>query len=190
MSAAVTSGAVALIAQAHPDWTPDRIKFALMATAHKAASSNPLGVGAGVVDAYDASFNAPAGVANVGVTGLSDASGTLNGSRGNVLVTGAPCPLGPSPLNPMCGVIYGNVTAQGNSWESQNYTQSQWTPTSWYQSQWVTGLEGNSWEATQWYGNSWEGNSWEGSSWDGGGSDTSTSYGSPVVGSAFYGAWG
>ena len=33
MAAAVTSGAVALLLEAHPDWTPDQVKAALMSTA-------------------------------------------------------------------------------------------------------------------------------------------------------------
>src|SRR5439155_21949197 len=49
MSAGVVSGSVALLMQAHPSWSPDRIKFALMSTAHNVASNNPNDVGSGEI---------------------------------------------------------------------------------------------------------------------------------------------
>jgi hypothetical protein len=49
MAAGVVSGAVALLLQANPSITPDRAKFALLATARRAASDDPLAVGRGTV---------------------------------------------------------------------------------------------------------------------------------------------
>ncbi|HSK35167.1 MAG TPA: S8 family peptidase, partial [Actinomycetota bacterium] len=47
MATGVVSGAVALMLQANPGFTPDRVKYALAATARDAASTDPLAVGAG-----------------------------------------------------------------------------------------------------------------------------------------------
>ncbi|HET6749998.1 MAG TPA: S8 family serine peptidase [Actinomycetes bacterium] len=83
MAAGVVSGAVALMLQANPSLTPDRVKFALTATARGAASHDPLAVGAGTVDAHAAAFGAPSGLANVGL-GRSTGQGNLGASRGTV----------------------------------------------------------------------------------------------------------
>jgi hypothetical protein len=44
MSTAVASGAVALLLQAHPDWTPDQVKAALVSTASSGQSGRQLRV--------------------------------------------------------------------------------------------------------------------------------------------------
>ena len=49
MSTGVVSGAVALMLQANPGLTPDRIKYSLTTTARSAGSSDPMAVGAGVL---------------------------------------------------------------------------------------------------------------------------------------------
>ena len=67
MATGVVSGAVALMLQANPGFTPDRVKHALAATARDAASSDPMAVGAGVVDVNAAAYSAPPGVANQGL---------------------------------------------------------------------------------------------------------------------------
>src|SRR4051812_36515089 len=84
MSTGVVSGSVALMLQANSALTPDRIKYALTATARSAASDDRLAVGAGVVDAYGA-LRAPAGVANQNIT-RSNGLGSLDLSRGSVQV--------------------------------------------------------------------------------------------------------
>jgi len=186
MSAGILSGAVALVLQKHPDWTPDRVKFALMSTAHPVGSRDPLWIGSGLIATAEAAFTAPAGLANQDVTTLSDATGSLDGSRGNVIVT-ANCVGLRNSLDPNCGKpIRGMETAQGYSFDMQAYAQSNWTGSSWYMSQW-NGLLGSSWYGSSWYGSSWYGSSWYGSSWYG--DWDNTSYGSVLPGSSWYGAW-
>jgi len=43
------------------------------------------------------------------------------------------------------------------------------------------------WYRVNWYGNDWPGNKWRGSTWQG--QEQDESYGSPLAGSAWYGAW-
>ena len=50
-AAAVMAGVVALVRQAHPDWSPDQVKSAITATATPIEGASPQRVGSGFVDA-------------------------------------------------------------------------------------------------------------------------------------------
>jgi serine protease AprX len=177
MASGVVSGAVALMLQANPGFTPDRAKHALKATTSDAASDDPMAVGTGVVDANAAAFSAPAGVANQGLA-RSNGQGSLALSRGSVQVQ-ADNLLG-TVLGPVLGAT---LTAQLLLWNPLGYTTGGWLASDWYLSTW----EVNRWQRVSWYGNDWPGSKWRGSSWYGQGQDES--YGSPLSGSAWYGAW-
>ena len=177
MATGVVSGAVALMLQANPGFTPDRVKYALQATARKAASNDPMAVGSGLVDANAAAFSAPAGTANQGLA-RSNGQGSLALSRGSVQVK----------TNDLIGSVLGPVlgatlTAQLLLWNPGGYTGAKWVPSDWYLSTW----EVYRWNRVSWYGNDWPGYKWRGSSWYGEGQDES--YGSSLPGSAWYGAW-
>jgi serine protease AprX len=177
MATGVVSGAAALMLQANPGFTPDRVKHALVATARGAASADRMAVGAGVVDANAAAFAAPAGVANRGLA-RSNGQGSLGQSRGSVQVQ-ADDPLG-TVLGPVLGAT---LTAQLLLWNPGGYTGAPWVPSNWYLSTW----EIHRWNRVTWYGNDWPGRKWAGSSWYG--QDQDESYGSSLSGSAWYGAW-
>jgi subtilisin family serine protease len=177
MATGVVAGSVALMLQANPGFTPDRVKHALAATARDAASDDPMAVGAGVVDANAAAFSAPPGVANQGLV-LSNGKGSLALSRGSVQVKTDNL-LG-SVLGPVLGAT---LTAQLLLWNPGGYTGASWVPSEWYLSTW----EVYRFYRVNWYGNDWPGTNWHGSSWYGQHYDSS--YGSPLPGSAWYGAW-
>jgi serine protease AprX len=174
MATGVVSGTVALMLQADPSMGPDRVKFALGATARATATGDRMVVGAGLVDALSASFAAPAGVANQGLdrsTGL----GSLDASRGAERVRLAAT---------LPTVASGLLTAQMGLWKPLQALYGPWTGSSWYGSSWY----GSSWYGSSWYGSSWYGSSWYGSSWYGG-FEGSSWYGSSWYGSSWYGAW-
>jgi serine protease AprX len=185
MAAAVTSGAAALVLQANPAWTPDRLKFALVATARKVAERDVSGVGAGLIEAHEAARNAPGGLANQRIKVVSDGSGSLDGSRGDVKVTSRCLPF-EQLVDKDCDHLHGDETANGGSWDPAEYMSGSWDGSSWYDGQWVNPF-GTTWEGSSWYDNLWFGSSWQGSSWYG--NDDDTSYGGAVHGSAWYGAW-
>ena len=182
MSAAVVSGLAALLLEANPTWTPDRVKFALTSTARKVAIDDPLAVGSGLVQG-PAALAAAAGLANTAFPGIvSTGQGRIDDSRGDVRTTGE------------CGdtscTVQSTDTAQDrplNDFDSGGYTGSEWTGSSWYGSQWASPF-GSSWYGSSWYGSSWYGSSWYGSSWYG--NEDTTSYGTNLQGSSWYGAWG
>jgi serine protease AprX len=175
MSAGVVSGITALVLQANREWSPDRLKFALTATARRVADDDRMAVGAGLVDAHSAARKAPAGLANQGVA-FSDGTGPLEWTRGTLLVWS--CSVD-EVLAGQCELLSGEQTAQGAEWDAQAFLTSDWAGSSWY---------GSSWYGSSWYGSSWYGSSWYGSSWYGT-SDDGTSYGVSVAGSSWYGAW-
>jgi hypothetical protein len=80
-------------------------------------------------------------------------------------------------------VLNGCLTAQLLLWNPGGYTGNQWVPSDWYLSTW----EVHRWYRVSWYGNDWPGRNWRGSSWYG--QEQDESYGSPLSGSAWYGAW-
>ena len=174
MATGVVSGVAALLVHDHLSWTPDRVKFALASTARPDASTDPMAVGSGIVDAAAASAAGP-GLANVGVA-PSGGLGTLDGSRGSVQVQATTAPGQP--------VVSGNTTLALGVFDITGYLGIGWTGSSWYTSQWY----GSSWYGSSWYGSSWYGSSWYGSSWYGQPNGSSW-YGSSWYGSSWYGAW-
>jgi serine protease AprX len=177
MSTAVVSGLVADMLSARPTMSPNRVKFALMSTARNDASNDRTAVGAGLVDGYNAAFNAPLGLANQGVT-PSSGTGSLAASRGTTGVV----------LNDVNGTVLsaasGDLTQQLLTWNPTTLLTDPWSGTSWYGTSWY----GTSWYGTSWYGTSWYGTSWYGTSWYGTPDGTSW-YGTSWYGGSWYGAW-
>jgi serine protease AprX len=171
-AAAAVSGVVALMCSRNPSLTPNRVKYAVTQTARAVrASTDRMAVGAGEVDAYAATVNPPAGVANGGVT-RSNGTGLLDASRGQVRVqTGTDQVL-----------VNGVLTAQLVAWDPTGFLLG-WNPTGWYTSTWYL----NRWRPVVWAGNDWPGHNWGGGEWEG--TDVARSYGAPTSGSAWYGAW-
>ncbi len=81
-AAAVVSGVAALVLSADPDLTPDQVKYRLMLSARPAVGSDGslaysvFQQGAGVVDAYDATFGNSTAAANQGLSVAKDLAGT------------------------------------------------------------------------------------------------------------------
>jgi serine protease AprX len=173
MSTAVVSGEVALLLAQNPCLTPDRVKYALTATAHKVASDDPYAVGAGMVD-VSAALTAPAGLANQDVP-RSNGLGSLDASRGSVQV---------QTSDPLRTVVDGEITVQLLLWDPVAFTTADWTGTNWYGTNWY----GTNWYGTNWYGTNWYGTNWYGSSFYGQ-VDGTNWYGTNWYGSAWYGVW-
>lgn len=182
-SAGVVSGAAALIAQANPAATPDRVKHMMGSTARRVASDDRMAVGAGEVDSYNAALTAPPGMANVG-TEPGNGTGTIDASRGTVYV---------SADDPMQTVVSGTLTLQllvynplglFTDWSGSNWYGSNWYGSNWYGSNWY----GSNWYGSNWYGSQWDGSNWYGSNWYGQ-PDGSNWYGSNWYGSNWYGGW-
>jgi serine protease AprX len=184
-SAGVVSGAAALLAQANPVASPDRVKYALTSTARKVASTDRMAVGAGEIDAFSAAMSAPPGLANQGVE-AGTGTGAIDLSRGTVYV---------SADDPLHTVVSGALTLQlilfdpasyllGTSWTGGQWYGGQWYGGQWYGGQWY----GGQWYGGQWYGGQWYGGQWYGGQWYGQ-TEGGQWYGGQWYGSAWYGSW-
>ena len=176
MAAAVVSGAAALLVGADPSITPDRLKYALTATARPGVGNDVMSVGAGVIDAGAARAAAP-GLANQGLE-RSNGMGSLQASRGTVRVRTQ------GQFGLLGTVVSGLQTAQLLLWDPVGFTTGSWSAPTWYLSAWS--LAG--WNAVSWQGSKWQGSKWQGSKWQGQ-SDPTSLYGSKWQGSDWYGAW-
>ena len=104
MAAPVVSGIAALVLQAHPDWTPDQVKSALMSTARPLASP---GAGKGEVDALAAVSMTSPGYANQGIP-LNVAISALVGSSN-----------------------FNSASWNSASWNSASWNSASWNSASW-----------------------------------------------------------
>lgn len=172
MSAGVVSGAVAVLLQQRPDLTPDQVKALLRSTARPVASSDPMAVGAGLVD-VPAALAAPAPSA-AQTSERSSGLGSLDASRGTLRLR----------LDPMDTLLTGRQTAQLVLWDPLAFVGLPWTETAWHTS--THGTLG--WNTARFDGHNWTGHNWTGSTWYGE-PDGTTEYGMPTQGSAWYGTW-
>ena len=176
MATGVVSGLVADMLSANPSMSPDRVKFALTSTARADASSDPMAVGAGIVDGYSAVHSAPAGLANQDVVPGSG-TGSLEADRGTAHVAVA-------GIDGSTTVVDGNLTAQLTLWDPASTLFADWTGGSWWGGSWW----GGSWWGGSWWQNDWTGGSWWGGSWWGEPQSASW-YGGSWWGGSWWGAW-
>jgi serine protease AprX len=157
MAAAVVSGVAALVLDARPSWSPDRLKHALATTARPAPSPDRSAVGHGVVDGWRAVFDAPPGLANQGLA-HSDGRGSLDASRGSVRVTGPDGLLVAGERTAQSALLAGQLAA----WDPIGYATGDWTAPTWPLSPWaVYGFLPTAW-ASEFTGKNWQG-AWYGS---------------------------
>jgi serine protease AprX len=169
-STAVVSGLAALILKAHPDWTPDQVKYALRSTASPipGVGVNKQGKGrVSVADAIHADVSA-APVQPMHASGL----GAIERSRGTAHVY-ADCQQDGTwtevrgEMDVYCQPWNG-ASWTGASWTGASWTGASWTGASWTGASWTGGAwSGASWTGASWTGASWTGASWTGASWTG-----------------------
>ncbi|MDX6266821.1 MAG: serine protease AprX, partial [Frankiales bacterium] len=149
---AVTSGAAALLLAAHPNWTPDQVKFALTASASRIANVPSTLQGAGRLQ-IKAAANTPVGLV-IPQLPIAVGGGSLDASRGSAAL-----------LTTSCGDVTWLLTDdRGNycgQWTDPTYTGNAWTGNAWTGNAWT----GNAWTSVSYTGNAWTGNAWTGSTW-------------------------
>jgi serine protease AprX len=151
-SAAVVSGAAALLLEQRPGLSPDDVKALLMGTAGPIQDS---AAGAGALDVHRAArseLKAP----SAQTWPASDGLGSIEASRGTSHVADD-------------GVeLVGEYDIFGMEWDGRSWTQAAWEGRSWTGGEWMgRSWTGDSWTADSWSGRSWTGRSWTGRSWTG-----------------------
>jgi serine protease AprX len=151
MSTAMVAGAAALVAAAHPDWGPDRVKAALTGTA------TPLGrpgSGAGAVD-----------------PGAAAAAGTVRPANADLFPLRTPGRAGaPPPPEPLDGLGWRPGGADGLRWApaagppgptAGADDTAAWTAHPWLSGRWTAdGAAAKSWAAQQWLARAWAARRW------------------------------
>jgi serine protease AprX len=130
------AGAAAILFQEHPDWSPDNVKWLLLAkpgTKPKNSTAPSLNLG----PVYD--FNSNPGRANQGVPALVCAPGMI--------------------------CLSGSTIASkwdSSSWSSSSWSSSSWSSSSWSSSSWSANAD---WSSSSWSSSSWSSSSWSSTSW-------------------------
>jgi len=163
-SAAIASGAAALILSKFPNATPDQVKRLIRSGAYDMPTQNTRQVGAGELRlATILSSPLPASglplPAAVGGGSIELARGSDHLTRDGVVLKGERDIFGKALNADLLAIL----EAAGNSWSGGTWNGSAWTGNSWSGNSW----SGNSWSGNSWSGNSWSGNSWSGNSWSG-----------------------
>lgn len=132
------AGAAAIIFQWHPDWSPDNVKWALIAKKGPHPKSTNLG-SLSLSSSYNIA-GAP-NRANQGVAALVCAPGTT-------CLTGS--------------TVASNWDS--SSWSSSSWSSSSWSSSSWSSSSWSAYAD---WTSSSWSSSSWSSSSWSSTSWSG-----------------------
>ncbi|HET9076612.1 MAG TPA: S8 family peptidase [Acidimicrobiales bacterium] len=133
-SAAITSGAVALLLSHDPGLTPDQVKARLLGNATRGPVGNPLVDGHGALD-----------IAAAIASGPLDLHQSTAGLR--------PVPMGATvSLAP---------TGPANTWNPELWSGTAWNGTAWNGTAWNgTAWNGTAWNGTAWNGTAWNGTAW------------------------------
>ncbi len=167
-SAAVVSGAIALLLDARPGLTPDQVKTMLRETAAPMPLADRAGRGAGALDiAAAAAAPAPRSTqshpASSGTGSLEQARGTSHVADGGVELTGERDILGPWNAAKWAAASSAQRSWVGGKWNGRDWTGGCWCERSWAGPSW----EGRTWAGRTWAGRTWAGRTWAGRTWAG-----------------------
>jgi serine protease AprX len=160
-SAAITSGAAALVLADNPGLTPDEVKARLVGTTNPGPVGNPFVDGHGALNAYAAATAGP-----------MDYHQSATGLIGAVL--GATIPLSPSGsadtwnTNLWSGLSVTPSPAGGVDWDGWMWDGGDWNGWVWSGKAWNDGgWAGAAWDGADWTGKAWNDAGWSGSAWNG-----------------------
>jgi serine protease AprX len=181
-SAAITSGAAALILSDHPGLTPDQVKARLLGTTNAGPVGNPFVDGHGALNAEAAATSGPMNFRQSALLTLPTLPGqtvslsplrgisTWNASRWS----GTPWSPGARPGATANSVAWDGIIAltgnpvTGNPWDGNDWVGSAWNGWAWTGSAWNSGgWTGSAWNSGTWTGSAWNGSGWTGSAWNG-----------------------
>ena len=142
-STPVVSGAAAQLLARHPDWTPDQIKGALMATAQKMMSAIP-------------------GSAGVGEVNVARATRLTNPPNPNRALNAFVVSASGGPGKVWNAASWESTATANASWDSASWLDASWLDASWDSASWNDA----SWDSASWVDASWVDASWLDASWN------------------------
>jgi serine protease AprX len=159
-SAAITSGAAALVLADNPGLSPNQLKARLLGTTNAGPVGNPFVDGHGALNAYAA--------ATAGPMNLSQSAALLLPTLPGITV-----PLSPtSPVNTWNPSLWSGISPSpgpsgstwgGLAWNGSDWNGFTWTGRAWNEGDWA----GASWNGADWTGRAWNDAGWVGSAWNG-----------------------
>jgi serine protease AprX len=160
-SAAITSGAAALVLADNPGLTPNQIKARLLGTASPGPVGNPFADGHGALNAYAAATCGPMSFSQ------SAAGLTPTGRRATVSLSPTR-PVDTWNENLWSGLPGNQPPATGWAWNGTDWNGGDWNGRAWNDAAWSgAGWNGAAWNGAEWAGGAWNGSAWSGSAWDG-----------------------
>ena len=188
-SAAIVSGAAALILQKYPNATPDRVKKLLTGTGFQICGKSQA-IGGGELQMSKAltsalPYSVQTWTPSTGVGSLELARGSDHLTADGVTLTGEQDIMG-SPFDSAAmtalealgrswssgawnGKSWSGNSWSGNSWSGISWSGVSWSGKSWSSADWTSNSwSGKSWSTTDWSGKSWSGISWSGDAWSNG----------------------
>jgi serine protease AprX len=154
-SAAVTSGAAALLLSADPSYTPNTVKGTLLGTTAPGPVGNPFVDGHGILDAAAAVSSTPMTLNQPVPTVL-----TQLGLAVDLEASGA---LSSWNTDNWTGSHWNGSHWNGSTWNGSTWNGSTWNGSTWNGSAW----NGSTWNGSHWNGSTWNGSTWNGSTWNG-----------------------
>src|SRR6266581_2196466 len=160
-SAAITSGAAALVLAGNPGLTPNQVKARLVGTTAPGPIGNPFTDGHGALNAYAAATSGP--------INFSQSAGGLTPTSGGPTVSLAPTrPVDTWNTSLWSGGTWNppppdGWTWNGWAWNGGDWNGGAWNSKAWNQAEW----SGAAWNGAGWTGKAWNGAGWTGSVWSG-----------------------
>jgi serine protease AprX len=175
-SAAITSGAAALVLANNPGLTPNQIKARLLANTNPGPVGNPFVDGHGALNAYAA--------ATSGQMDYSQSTANLSPTPRNTTVSLSPTsPVDTWNANLWSGTSWSQPQSagwasyagawNGDAWNGADWNGFAWTGKAWNDGSWTgkawnyAGWNGAAWNSAYWTGKAWNDAAWSGSAWDG-----------------------
>jgi serine protease AprX len=178
-SAAVVSGAAALLLDQRPSLTPNQVKKLLVSSAKPLPNASTLGQGAGALDVSRAArMMTPSSLEASQTFTLATGLGSLDGARGtNRLASNGVELNGEQDIfgNPWNAASWASAALNEVSWIGGAFNGFAWTGDAWNGTSFAVSTWGsitwtkNSWSGESWTKNSWSKNSWSSDGWTGDG---------------------
>src|SRR5580704_13756213 len=169
-SAAITSGAAALVLADNPGLAPDQVKARLLGNTNPGPVGNPFADGHGALNAYAAATAGPmnlsqsaAGLLPVlpGTTVQLSPTGPADTWNAK-LWSGTSWSPGPSDGWTWAGWAWNGTDWNGWTWTGRAWNDGDWVGAAWNGADWT----GRAWNDSAWVGSVWAGSAWAGSAWN------------------------
>jgi serine protease AprX len=160
-SAAITSGAAALVLADNPGLAPDQVKARLLGNTNPGPVGNPFVDGHGALNAYAAATSGPMNFSQSAV-GLIP---TLLRATISLSPTG---PVDTWNVNLWSGTSWNQPPTTGRAWNGLAWNGGDWNGLVWNGRAWNGGgWAGAAWNGEDWTGRAWNDAGWAGSAWNG-----------------------